>query len=102
MTNQTVGTLYIGMTNNIERRVSEHKLDIGGTFTKKYKLDKLVYYEHFTDVNAAIRHEKNLKGWDRAWKVRLIEKRNPEWRDLSADFAVTDTAIASFMSGSQT
>jgi putative endonuclease len=97
-----VGTLYIGVTNDLERRVSEHKQSIGGKFTRRYKLDKLVYYEAFMDIRDAIRHEKNLKGRDRAWKIRLIEKHNPNWLDLSLNFSVSDLAIAKLMSGSQT
>jgi putative endonuclease len=77
------GTLYTGMTNNLERRVSEHKLQIVEGFTKDYGVAKLVYYELFQDVNAAIRREKQLKRWHREWKIALITKDNPDWKDLS-------------------
>lgn len=81
-TNRPDGTLYIGMTNDLARRISEHRMGIGSFFTRKYNITRLVYYEHFTDVNAAIYREKQMKKWERAWKVRLIEEQNPEWRDL--------------------
>jgi putative endonuclease len=80
------GTIYIGMTNDLARRVYEHKSGLMEGFTKKYSIDKLVYYESTTDVNAAILREKRLKKWKRQWKIELIEKSNPNWRDLSEDF----------------
>ncbi len=76
------GTLYIGVTNNLARRVHEHRSGEGGEFTKKYRVHQLVYYEFFQDVNDALRREKQLKNWKRKWKLALIEKENPEWRDL--------------------
>jgi len=79
---QRNGTLYIGVTNNLVRRVWEHKHDINEGFTKRYKVHKLVYYEVFEDINEAIYREKCLKKWYRKWKLRLIEKENPEWKDL--------------------
>ena len=80
------GTLYIGVTNNIFRRVNEHKnKDIKG-FTEKYNIDKLVYYEKYEDINEAIIQEKRLKKWNRKWKLDLIEQSNPKWRDLSENF----------------
>jgi putative endonuclease len=82
------GTLYIGMTNDLTRRISEHKSGSVEGFTKKYSIDKLVYYESTTDVNSAILREKQLKKWKRQWKIDLIEKSNPEWRDLSEDFTL--------------
>lgn len=78
--------MYIGMTNNLERRVSEHKQKLVKGFTKRYRVDKLVYYEHYTDVNAAIAREKELKGWRREKKNALVETINPEWVDLSTDW----------------
>ena len=81
------GTLYIGVTNNLVKRVYEHKNDLVGGFTKKYGVHLLVYYEVCNDVEAAILQEKRLKKWNRAWKMRLIESRNPEWRDLYEDIA---------------
>jgi putative endonuclease len=79
------GTLYIGMTNDLIRRVHEHKSGLIGGFTKKYSINKLVYFESTEDVNAAILREKRLKKWKRQWKIELIEKSNPKWRDLAED-----------------
>lgn len=76
------GTLYIGVTNDLKRRVYEHKNGLIEGFTEKYGLDKLVYYEIYEDVEAAILREKRMKKWKRAWKVGLILKDNREWRDL--------------------
>ena len=86
MTNADNNVLYIGVTNNLERRVWEHKNGEGGVFTSKYKCVKLVYYEDYNNINTAIYREKNLKDWRRAWKEELIYKSNPEYRDLSADW----------------
>jgi putative endonuclease len=80
------GTLYVGMTNDLTRRVFEHKSGFIEGFTKKYSIDKLVSFESTTDVNEAIARERRLKKWKRQWKIELIEKTNPEWRDLSEDF----------------
>ena len=80
------GTLYIGMTNDLVRRIFEHKSGSIEGFTKKYSVDKLVYLESTTDVNEAIAREKRLKKWKRQWKIDLIENSNPDWRDLSEDF----------------
>jgi putative endonuclease len=77
------GTLYVGMTNDLARRVNEHKAKRLDGFTKKYNIDQLVYYEQTSDVNSAILREKNLKNWKRDWKIALIEKENPNWLDLS-------------------
>lgn len=82
-TNQRHTVLYIGVTNNLQRRSYEHKNKLISGFTKKYNVDKLVYYEYFTDIKAAITREKQLKGWLRKRKVELIEKNNPNWEDLS-------------------
>jgi putative endonuclease len=76
---------YIGMTNNLERRIYEHKLEMINGFTKQKHIHKLAYYERYTDVNTAIAREKALKNWKRAWKYRLIETMNPEWKDLAAE-----------------
>jgi len=76
------GTLYIGVTNNLDRRVSEHKSGLIAGFTKKYNVHRLVYFESSSDINAAITREKQLKKWKRAWKIKLIEDSNPEWKDL--------------------
>lgn len=84
MANKYNGVLYIGMTNNLERRVGEHKSGLVPGFSQRYKTIKLVYYEHGNDVNTAIAREKQLKGWLRKRKNELIETMNPEWLDLSA------------------
>ncbi len=76
------GTLYIGFTSNLAQRVYEHKNHLTPGFTSRYGVCKLVYFERFEDVKQAIRHEKRLKEWKRNWKKDLIEKYNPEWRDL--------------------
>jgi putative endonuclease len=79
-------TLYIGVTNNLMRRVREHKTRIGSGFTAKYKLDRLVYFERFQDVHNAIEREKRIKGWLRIKKIALIVSLNPAWRDLSEEW----------------
>ena len=78
--------LYIGVTSNLERRVDEHKRKVGSEFASKYNIDRLVYYEQYGDIRDAIEREKQLKKWRRAKKVYLIERGNPEWRDLSEDW----------------
>jgi putative endonuclease len=85
-------TLYTGVTNNLERRVLEHKLKIGSVFTKKYNINRLVYFESTPDIRAAIAREKEIKGWTRAKKIRLIESINPEWRDLSEEWYSSEDA----------
>jgi putative endonuclease len=77
------GTLYIGMTNNISRRMWEHRQDLCEGFTKKYNVHQLVYCESFPRPRDAIQREKQLKKWNRAWKIRLLESVNPTWADLS-------------------
>ena len=77
------GTLYIGITNDLTRRIFEHRTGLINGFTKKYSVNKLVYFESTNDVNAAILREKRLKKWKRQWKIELIEKSNPDWNDLS-------------------
>ena len=76
------GTLYIGVTSDLVKRVWQHKNDLAEGFTKKYGVHTLVYYELYTDMMEAITREKRLKKWNRAWKIRLIEQENPCWRDL--------------------
>jgi putative endonuclease len=76
------GTFYVGVTNSIERRVAEHKAKEVPGFTKRYGVDRLVFYREFGEVAAAIRFEKRLKRWRRDWKIRLIEEGNPHWEDL--------------------
>lgn len=76
------GTLYIGVTNNLIKRVWQHKNKLVDGFTKKYGVDKLVYFEETADVMSAGKREKQLKNWHRQWKINLIHGKNPEWRDL--------------------
>ena len=76
------GTLYIGMTNNLVKRIYEHKNKLIEGFTSKYNVNNLVYFEITNNANSAIHREKKLKGWKRKWKIDLIEKSNPNWEDL--------------------
>ena len=76
------GVLYIGVTNNLVRRIYEHKKGMTDGFTKKYNVKNLVYYETHSEVNEAIKREKQMKKWYRKWKIELIEKSNLEWKDL--------------------
>ncbi len=84
LTNTKRGVLYTGVTNDLARRIWEHKNKIVLGFTEKYQLTKLVYYEVVEDVLSAISREKQLKRWRRRWKFELIEKENPDWNDLAA------------------
>jgi putative endonuclease len=81
------GTLYIGVTHDLIRRIHEHKNKAAEGFTKKYGAERLVYFEAFDDIENAIRREKRLKKWNRAWKIRLIEETNPNWTDLYPSIA---------------
>ena len=81
------GTLYVGVTNDLVRRVTEHREGSVPGFTKDYGVKMLVYFEEHTDVEAAIDREKKLKRWARAWKIDLIRSKNPDWRDLFVDIA---------------
>ena len=76
------GTIYVGMTSNLEKRIWEHKNDVFEGFTKRYKVHLLVYYEDGGDAFNTIQREKQIKKWNRTWKIRLIEKHNPQWKDL--------------------
>jgi len=76
------GTLYIGVTNDLVRRVYEHRTNAVPGFSGRYDVHRLVYYEQYSDIESAIRREKRLKKWNRAWKIELIEKTNPNWIDL--------------------
>ncbi len=76
------GALYIGVTNDLVRRVYEHKNSLTSGFTKKYNVHQLVYFETVTEIQSALKREKQLKKWKRQWKVDLIEKQNPDWVDL--------------------
>ena len=86
LTNKSERVMYIGVTNNLERRVFEHKQELVEGFTKRHHVHKLVYYETTPDVRAAIGREKQLKGWLRSRKNALVESVNPEWRDLSEEW----------------
>ena len=86
LASQRNGTLYIGMTNNLQRRVYEHKTGVIKGFTQKYGISMLIYFEEFQQVEQAIERENNLKKWKRAWKLRLIEEENPYWDDLAKDW----------------
>ena len=86
LTSKKNGTLYIGMTNNLETRVLQHKQKINKSFTSKYNVRYLVYFENHQYVNDAIKREKQLKKWNRQWKINLIEEDNKDWKDLSEDW----------------
>jgi len=85
MTNNSK-TLYIGVTNDLRRRIYEHKNKLIDGFTKNYNITKLVYYESCSSIDVAIRRERQLKNWHRQWKINLIESINQDWKDLSLDF----------------
>ena len=86
LSNKKNGTLYIGMTNSIERRIYEHKKGLINGFSKQYGLSKQVYCEFYKYVNDAIKREKQLKNWKRQWKIDLIKKDNSSWNDLASDW----------------
>ena len=83
LTNKSNKVLYIGVTNDLERRICEHRNERVDGFTRKYNLNKLVYFETTTDVRSALEKEKQLKNWHRSWKINLINEFNSEWKDLS-------------------
>lgn len=82
LTNKKNGTLYTGVSNNLLRRVIEHKRKLIKGFTEKYNLNKLVWFEQTNDIKLAIQKEKQIKKWARKWKIELIEEKNPNWKDL--------------------
>ena len=82
LANKKNGTLYIGVTNDLTRRVYEHKTNLIEGFTKKYNVHHLVYFEETEDIRSALRREKTMKAWKRDWKIQIICKTNPEWKDL--------------------
>lgn len=86
LSNKKDGVLYIGLTNELERRLEEHKTKILKGFTYKYNVDKLVYFEEFDTYEKAFTRERRLKKWNRDWKIKLIEKENSGWDDLSAEW----------------
>ena len=84
ITNRRNGTLYIGVTGNLAQRITQHKSKAMPGFASHYGLDRLVWFETFQDVRDAIAREKQIKGWNRAWKIRMIEAANPNWDELDA------------------
>lgn len=86
LSNKRNGTLYVGLTNDLQRRMLEHKNAVVESFTKRYGLTQLVHVELYKYVNDALRREKQLKGWQRQWKIDLIEQQNPQWIDLYDKF----------------
>ncbi len=88
LASQRNGTLYIGVTNDLIRRMTEHKSKLVPGFTRKYGVDKLVYFEEYGSILEARARECSLKRWQRAWKLKLIEKMNPQWRDLTDELAL--------------
>ena len=82
------GTLYVGVTGNLVQRVYQHREKFAKGVTQRYAVDRLVYYEAFGEVSAAIQREKQMKRWNRAWKVQLIEEKNPNWDDLYPAIAI--------------
>ena len=86
LTNWNNRVIYVGVTNDLYRRIHEHKNKLVSGFTLKYNLCKLVYFEQTNDINVAIAREKEIKKWRREKKNKLVEKMNPEWNDLSADY----------------
>ncbi len=86
LTNWNNKVMYVGMTNNLERRIYEHKNKLINGFTKKYNINKLVYYEETSDVNSALSREKEIKKWRREKKDTLVLNSNPEWKDLSDEW----------------
>jgi putative endonuclease len=93
MSNEWRTTFYIGVTNNLERRVYEHKNHLNKGFTDKYQCTHLVYYEEYWEIAAAIQREKQLKNWHRQWKINLIKEMNPEMKDLAADWTYDPEAF---------
>jgi putative endonuclease len=85
LANRRNGAIYVGVTGNLQNRISIHKTNIVEGFTKRYEVHILVYFEEYDSINDAIAREKQLKNWERKWKLELIEKMNPEWEDLSED-----------------
>jgi putative endonuclease len=82
LTNKPNGVLYVGVTNDLVRRVCEHREGVADGFTRRHGLKRLVYFERYDDIRTAIQREKNMKHWSRAWKVGLVIAGNPDWRDL--------------------
>jgi putative endonuclease len=87
LANKPRGTLYVGVTNDLVRRLYEHRDGVVPGFTKRYGLKQLVHFERYDNPAAAIQREKNIKHWSRAWKLNLVNSANPQWRDLYSDIA---------------
>ncbi len=87
LASKKIGTLYIGVTSDLLKRISEHRLGLFKGFTRTYNIKKLVYYETHGNIVEAITREKKLKHWNRAWKIQLIEQTNPQWNDLFEEIA---------------
>ena len=87
LANKKNGTLYIGATTGLVERVYQHRIDAVEGFTKKYAVHRLVYYEAYDELEAAFYRERQMKKWNRAWKIRLIEEKNPNWDDLFPQIA---------------
>ncbi len=85
LTNIPRGTLYVGVTNDLVRRIYEHREGVVPGFTQRHKLKMLVHFERYDDPTTAIQREKNIKHWSRVWKLKLVESSNPQWRDLYKD-----------------
>jgi len=83
LTNRPNGTLYVGVTADLARRIAQHRAGTADSFTRRYRLHRLVYAEPFPDIRAAIQREKTVKHWPRRWKIRVIRRVNPDWADLS-------------------
>ena len=95
MTNWNNKVMYVGVTSDLERRVYAHKNKLVDGFTKRYNVNKLVYYDHTTDVKTAIEREKQIKGWTRARKNGLVNAMNPTWNDLSTNWSEKDSSLCS-------
>jgi len=95
ITNKGRSTFYIGVTNDLWRRIADHNNGIGSKFVRKYKLFDLIYYEYFSDIRYAIKREKQLKNWHREWKINLIKTMNPRFRDLKMDLNITSDSKVS-------
>jgi len=93
MSNNYNNVLYVGVTNDLVRRVAEHKAKVNKGFTYKYNVDKLVYFESIHSINDAIEREKQIKNWKREWKNELVNKENPDWKDLFDSIGVTNEVI---------
>ena len=95
MSNKHNTTLYTGVTNDLMRRVAEHKLHVNNGFTDRYNIENLVYFEICNDMTTAIHREKQIKKWHREWKEELINDMNPDWKDLAEDIGVDEEYIQS-------